>query len=91
MEDGLYPWSDFLKNQFIQSLGSSLGVNRMWIKRNDHAPKSECADFLSRRPKKGSFELKKESKFDRSFCLLLISSTLIHSQSPHAELEYHLM
>ena len=57
MEDGLFswsdlmvqlPWSDFLKNQFTKPLGSSLGVNQMWTKRNDHAPKSECADFLKR-------------------------------------------
>ena len=36
------PWFDFLKNQLTKSLGPSLGVNQMWTKRNDHAPKSEC-------------------------------------------------
>jgi hypothetical protein len=36
------------RNQFGKSLGSSLGVNRMWTERNDHAPKSECdADFFN--------------------------------------------
>ena len=49
MEDGLFPWSDlmvqlpwpdFLENQFTKPLGPSLGVNRMWIKKNDHAPRS---------------------------------------------------
>jgi len=27
-------------------LGPSLGVNRMWTKKNDHAPKSECVEFF---------------------------------------------
>ena len=40
------PWSNFLKIQFTNSLGPSLGVNRMWTKKNDHAPKSESADFF---------------------------------------------
>ena len=40
------PWSDFLKHQIAKFLGPSLGVSRMWIKRNDHAPKSECAGFF---------------------------------------------
>ena len=44
--DGPISRSDFLKNQFTKLLGSSLGVNRMWTKRNHHAPKSECVDFL---------------------------------------------
>ena len=40
------PWSDLLKtNQFTKPLGPSLDVNRMWTKRNDHAPKSECANL----------------------------------------------
>ncbi len=35
------------KNQSRKSLGPSLGVNRMWTKRNnDHAPKSECLCFI---------------------------------------------
>jgi hypothetical protein len=68
MEDGLYPWSrfivqlpwsNFLKNQFTKPLGPSLGVNQMWTKRSDHAPKSECADFLKKQLlKNGSFERK---------------------------------
>ena len=45
MEDGLFSWSDFmvwiLKNPFTKPLGPSLGVNQMWTKRNDHAPKSK--------------------------------------------------
>jgi hypothetical protein len=32
------------QNQFTKLLGPSLGVNRMWIKRNDHAPKND--DFF---------------------------------------------
>ena len=55
-EDGFFPWSgfmvqlpsfDFLKNQFTKLLGPSLGVNRMGIKRNDHAPKNECGIFFN--------------------------------------------
>ena len=45
-------WFFFKKNQFAKPLGPSLGVNRMWIERNDHAPKSECADFFNICPKR---------------------------------------
>ena len=45
------PWSELLKNQFTRFMGPSLGVNRMWTKRNDHAPKSGCASFLNIYPK----------------------------------------
>lgn len=38
--------SNFLENQFTKSVGPSLGVNCTWTKRNEHAPKSECAYFL---------------------------------------------
>ena len=59
------PWYDFLKKQqHTKSLGSLLGVNRMWTKKYDHAPKSECANFLIYMPKKGSFE--KKFKFHHS-------------------------
>jgi hypothetical protein len=35
------------KNQFTKLLGPSLGVNRMWTKRNDHAPKvKNLIDFF---------------------------------------------
>jgi hypothetical protein len=56
MEDGLFSWSDlmvehpwsaFLENQFIKSLGPSLGVNQMWTKRNDHALKVNVLIFLT--------------------------------------------
>jgi hypothetical protein len=56
MDDGLFmwsdlmvqlPWSDSFKNQFTNILGPSLGVNQMWTERNDHAPESECDDFLN--------------------------------------------
>ena len=30
-----HPWSNFLRNQFTKPLGSSLGVNQMWIKRSE--------------------------------------------------------
>ena len=35
-----------LKNPVFKALGSSLGLNRMWIKKNDHAPKGECTEFF---------------------------------------------
>ena len=35
-----------LKTLVLKALGPSLGVNRMWTKKNDHAPKSECVDFF---------------------------------------------
>ena len=35
------------KKQVTKSLGPSVDVNRVWIKRNDHASKNECVDFFS--------------------------------------------
>ena len=46
MEDGLFSWSNFLKNQFTKSLGLTLGANQMWIKRNDHASKNEWTYYF---------------------------------------------
>jgi hypothetical protein len=54
-DDGLFlwpdfmvqlPWSNFFKNKIEKSLGPSLGVKKMWIKRNDHAPKMNLWIFL---------------------------------------------
>ena len=45
-----------LNKLVLKALGPSLGVNQLWTKKNNHAPKSECADFLKYMPKKGSFE-----------------------------------
>jgi hypothetical protein len=45
MDNGIFPWSNFLKIQFPKPLAPSLGVNQMWTKRNDHAPKNKCDDF----------------------------------------------
>ena len=40
-------WPNLLKSKYIKPLQSpSLGVNRMWVKRNDHAPISECGELL---------------------------------------------
>ena len=44
---GLTSWSDFLKKAIYKVFGPSLGVNRMWTKRNDLAPKNECGDFFN--------------------------------------------
>ena len=54
MKDGLFSfsdfmvklsWFDYLKFQFTKRLDLSLGVNQMWIKRDDRAPKGECVDI----------------------------------------------
>ena len=67
-------WSDFLKKQITKPLGPSLGVNRMWIKRNDHAPKSERADFFNVSPKRAF--LKKNQVWPLS--CLFFGFTFIH-------------
>ena len=36
-----------LKIIVLEDLGPSLGVNRMWIKKNDYAPQSECANCFN--------------------------------------------
>ena len=72
MEDGLFyvrvqgpilgVW--LLKKVVLKALGSwaiSLRVNRMWTKKNDHTPKTECGKFLIH-AQKGQFWRK--IKFD---------------------------
>ena len=48
MEDGLFQWSEFmvqlLNKLVLKALGPSLGLYRMWTKKNDHAQKNECVD-----------------------------------------------
>ena len=61
----------YLKDQYTKSLGPSLGVNRLWTKMNDHAPKSECADFFNICRKRAI--LKKRSQVWPFSCLLLTS------------------
>ena len=56
-----FPWSNFhgpisLKYQLTKPLGPSLGVNQMWTKNNDHAPKGECGFSYKYMPQKASFE-----------------------------------
>ena len=63
-----------LKNNFINSLGSSLGVNWMWTKGNNHAPKSECAGFFWYMSEKGSFEN------NSGLTTLLSSSSFSHTK-----------
>ena len=55
MENNFFPWSDLmvqlawfniLKKLIYKAFGPSLGVDRMWTKKNDHAPKSECVEFF---------------------------------------------
>jgi hypothetical protein len=74
--EGGLPWSNSLKTQFTKALGPSLGVNQMWTKRNGHAPRSECVDFLNICPKKAD----KKNKFDHSlsFLVFIFSSPKKH-------------
>ena len=69
------PWFYILKDQFTECLGPSLVVNRMWTKKNDHAPKSECGNFLNM-PKKGTFGIKIIQVWPFS-CLVFIFSSPI--------------
>jgi hypothetical protein len=64
------------KKLILRALGPSLGVNQMWTKKSDHAPKSEGANFLIH-AQKGQF-WKKKIKFDHtlvfSWALLVFTS-----------------
>ena len=69
---GSSSWYVFLKKNYIKSLGSSLGVNWMWTKRNDHAPKSNVLIFF-KSPIREILKIK--IKFDHSLvfsCLHLL-------------------
>ena len=78
-------WSDFLKNQFTKPLGPSLIVNRMWTKRNDHAPNNECVDFFNICPKKA---ILKQLKFGH-FCGLLLSSSPLSPKKHSLKIYYN--
>ena len=56
-------WSKFLRNIFTKALDPSLGVNQMWTKSNDHAPKVNVLIFnffnFFYMSKKGRFEKNK--------------------------------
>ena len=54
LDHGRYPIS--LKNQLRKPLGPLLGVNQMWTKRNDHAPKSGRADLFIMYPKRAMLD-----------------------------------
>ena len=69
-----FAWSHFLINQFTKPLGLSLGVNQMWTKKNDHAPKSECYDLFNICPKRAF--LKKNSSL--IILLSFLGFTCIH-------------
>ena len=85
MEDGLFsmlrvhgPTSmvRLLKEIVLKALGPSLGVKQMWTKKNDHAPKSECADFFKYMLKIGNSEKNSSSTILLSFLGLRLSSLL---------------
>jgi hypothetical protein len=67
-----FPWFNFFKNQITKPLGLSLGVNRMWTKRNDHTPTSECAKFFLIYVQKEKFWLKKKIQVWPFSCLHLL-------------------
>jgi hypothetical protein len=74
----------FKINQFTKPWGPSLGLNQVWTKRNDHAPKSECAHYFSICPKREV--LKKIS----SLTILLSSSSLPPKKITNNLLSQHL-
>ena len=65
-------WFEFMarlhQNLVLRALGPSLGVNRMWIKKSDHAPKYEGVNFFNTCPKRAIFEKNQVWLFS---CLLL--------------------
>ena len=63
-----------LEKLVLRVLGPSLGVNRMWTKKNDHAPKSEGVGFLIH-AQKGKF-------WKKSSLTILLSSLGLHLSSP---------
>ena len=75
------PWSDLWRNQIMKPLGPSLGVNRMWIKRNDLAPLSECADFFGICPKRAIL--------DKSSLTILLSSLVFTFSSKKKSLNFY--
>jgi hypothetical protein len=61
------------KNLVLRALGLSLGVNRMWTKNNDHAPKSEGADFFNTCPIRAILR--------KSILIILLSCLGLHFSS----------
>ena len=71
------PISFLFLNQFTKPLGPSLGVNRMWTKRNDHAPKNECASFLLKYMSKRVALKRKEKKRKENLTFTILLSFLV--------------
>ena len=63
-----------LKKIVLEVLGPSLGVNRMWTKKNDHASKNECVDFFQYMSKKDIFK-------EISSLLIFLSSLMLYLSS----------
>ena len=61
----------FLKKSIYKVYGPSLSVNRMWIKRNDHAQNTECVGF-----KKKIQKINFEKKEKNNLTFLLSSSSM---------------
>ena len=61
----------FLQFSSTKPLGPLLGVNRMWTKRNDHAPKNECAHYFNIICAKRA--ILKKIKFDHSLVFIFSS------------------
>ena len=91
MEDGPFPWSNFhgpipWEINLQTLLGPSLGVNYMWAERNNHTPKSECANFFNICPKRVVFQ-KNDIKFDYLLCCLLLSSPSLPTPKRNREIK----
>ena len=79
MKSDLGRWSFFMVRFLNESIhnvfGASLGLNRMWTKKNyDHAPKSGCADFFNICPKRAVLKNIQVWPFS---CLLMASLCLL--------------
>ena len=82
-QDGLTSWSGFFKTKsFAKLFGPSLGVHRMWTKRNNaHASKSERVDFFDILSKRVVLEKEKKIQIWPFSCLFLSSSSLPQKNS----------
>jgi hypothetical protein len=66
-----------LEKIVLKALGPSLGVNQMWTKKNDHAPKSEGVDLLNTCPKRAVLKKKKSLTILLSSLGLYLLSLLV--------------
>ena len=79
MDHGKWRFSmvQLLKKLVLKALGPSLGVNWMWTKKNDHAPKNECVDLFWYMFEKGILGKKSSLTIFLSSLGLYLSSLLV--------------